>query len=118
MVDLTSNCGSSVITLHLRATDLKIVVSLPASNISWILGIEFDLPSSQVDALNVKHLRIALVHLHENCVRGLPPVGNDIHTNLVKRRQVFRLFRRNVGLIKAPVFISAKILRVKNVLIV
>src|ERR1700686_2155559 len=68
--------------------------------------------------MDVKQLGVSLVHLHQDRAWKLRLVGHDIHANLVERREILGLLGSNVSLVEPPVFVSAKILGVENMLIV
>ena len=109
---------AAIVSLRLGGANLQGIVRLPTLNVSGILCVEVHFPGLQVDAMHIKQFRVTLIHLHQNGVRELPLVRDDVDANFFEGRQIFGLFRRDVGLVKPPVLIPTRILCVQNVLVV
>ena len=110
--------GAAIGSLHLRGANLQRVVRLPTHHVAGILGVHLQLSGFQIQAVDVEQLRIALVHLHQDDVRRFPVVGRDVDAHFVKGGEVLSLFGGDVGLVEAPVFVAAQILRVQNAFVV
>src|SRR5262249_26063899 len=57
-------------------------------------------------------------HLHQDGVRCLPVVSNDIHANLVERSEILGLLRGDIGLVQPPVLITTHVLGIEDMSVI